>query len=96
MDNRTTRQQEIQRQAQRQKQAERRKYMRIQQYIRIGAILLALLLAIIALANSCSTRKAIADVDTLAATEAVLNYMKRTSSNASFVLSAKKSFSVDS
>ena len=42
------------------------------------------------------TRKAIADVDTLAATEAVLNYMKRTSSNASFVLSAKKSFSVDS
>ena len=42
------------------------------------------------------TRKAIADVDTLAATEAVLNYMKRTTSNASFVLSAKKSFSVDS
>ncbi len=42
------------------------------------------------------TRKAIAEVDTLAATSAVINYMKRTTSNASFVLSAKKSFSVDS
>ena len=40
--------------------------------------------------------RALADVDTLAATEAVINYMKRTTSNASFVLSAKKSFSVDS
>ena len=42
------------------------------------------------------TRKAIAEVDTLAATSAVINFMKRTTSNASFVLSAKKSFSVDS
>ena len=42
------------------------------------------------------TRKAIADVDTIAATEAVINFMKRTQSNSSFVLSAKKSFSVDS
>ncbi len=41
------------------------------------------------------TRKAIAEVDTIAATEAVINYMKRTQSNASFVLSAKKSFSVN-
>ncbi len=41
------------------------------------------------------TRKAIAEVDTIAATEAVINYMKRTTSNASFVLSAKKSFSVN-
>ena len=41
------------------------------------------------------TRKAIAEVDTIAATEAVINYMRRTQSNASFVLSAKKSFSVD-
>ena len=41
------------------------------------------------------TRKAIADVDTIAATEAVINFMKRTNSNSSFVLSAKKSFSVD-
>ena len=41
------------------------------------------------------TRKAIADVDTIAATEAVINFMKRTTSNSSFVLSAKKSFSVD-
>ncbi|MCQ2528104.1 MAG: transcription termination factor Rho [Saccharofermentans sp.] len=41
------------------------------------------------------TRKAIADVDTIAATEAVINFMKRTPSNSSFVLSAKKSFSVD-
>ncbi len=42
------------------------------------------------------TRKAIAEVDTIAATEAVINYMKRTNSNSSFVLSAKKSFAVDS
>jgi len=41
------------------------------------------------------TRKAIADVDTIAGTEAVLNFMKRTSNNQSFVLSAQKSFSVD-
>ena len=41
------------------------------------------------------TRKAIADVDTIAGTEAVLNFLKRTPDNASFVLSAKKSFSVD-
>ena len=42
------------------------------------------------------TRKAMAEVDTIAATEAVLSYLKRTASNASFVLSAKKSFSTDS
>ncbi|MCQ2516330.1 MAG: transcription termination factor Rho [Saccharofermentans sp.] len=42
------------------------------------------------------TRKAIADVDTIAGTEAVLNFMKRTTNNASFVLSAQKSFAVDS
>ncbi len=42
------------------------------------------------------TRKAIAEVDTIAAAEAVINFMKRTNSNSSFVLSAKKSFSVDS
>ena len=41
------------------------------------------------------TRKAIADVDTIAGTEAVLNFLKRTPDNASFVLSAKKSFEVD-
>ena len=41
------------------------------------------------------TRKAIADVDTIAGTEAVLNFLKRTPDNASFVLSAQKSFSVD-
>ena len=41
------------------------------------------------------TRKAIADVDTIAGTEAVLNFLKRTPDNASFVLSAKKSFAVD-
>lgn len=41
------------------------------------------------------TRKAIADVDTIAGTEAVLNFMKRTTNNASFVLSAQKSFAVD-
>ena len=40
------------------------------------------------------TRKAIADVDTIAGTEAVLNFLKRTPDNASFVLSAQKSFSV--
>lgn len=41
------------------------------------------------------TRKAIADVDTIAGTEAVLNFLKRTPDNASFVLSARKSFQVD-
>ena len=41
------------------------------------------------------TRKAIADVDTIAGTEAVLNFLKRTPDNASFVLSAQKSFAVD-
>jgi len=41
------------------------------------------------------TRKAIADVDTIAGTEAVLNFLKRTPDNATFVLSAQKSFSVD-
>lgn len=42
------------------------------------------------------TRKVIAEVDTIAAAEAVINFMKRTSSNNSFVLSAKKSFGTDS
>lgn len=41
------------------------------------------------------TRKAIADVDTIAGTEAVLNFLKRTPDNRSFVLSAQKSFAVD-
>ncbi len=41
------------------------------------------------------TRKAIADVDTIAGTEAVLNFLKRTPDNATFVLSAQKSFAVD-
>lgn len=41
------------------------------------------------------TRKAIADVDTIAGTEAVLNFMNRTTNNASFVLSAQKSFAVE-
>ena len=38
------------------------------------------------------TRKAIADADTVAATNAVLDFMKKTTSNASFILSVKKSF----
>lgn len=41
------------------RQAERQKYARIQRYIRMGAIALALLLSIIALAQGCSTKKAI-------------------------------------
>ena len=41
------------------RQAERQKYARIQRYIRMGAIVLALVLAIIALAQGCATRKAI-------------------------------------
>lgn len=40
-------------------------------------------------------RKQIADVDTITATDAVINFMKKTMSNESFVLSVKKSFSVD-
>ena len=55
MDNRSQRQR--QRQA-----AERRKYMQRQRYIRIAAILLALVLAIIALVQSCAMRKDIADL----------------------------------
>lgn len=47
------------------------------------------------LASVWLTRKAIADVDTIAGTEAVLNFLKRTPDNASFVLSARKSFQVD-
>ena len=58
MDNRTQRQ----RQAVRQKQAERQKYLRIQRLIRIGCIALALLLALISLMQSCSTRRAIDDL----------------------------------
>jgi len=47
----------------RQKQRnERLKYIRIQRGIRIGLILLALLLSIIALAQGCSTRRAIEDL----------------------------------
>ena len=41
------------------RQAERQKYARIQRYIRMGAIVLALVLSIIALAQGCATRKAI-------------------------------------
>ena len=62
MDNRSSRQERARRQAQLQKQQERRRIMRIQQGIRIVAILLALLLAIIALGNSCATRKAVAEL----------------------------------
>ena len=40
-------------------------------------------------------RKRIADVDTVAATDAVINFMQKTTNNTSFVLSIKKSFSVD-
>ena len=59
MDTRNARQ----RQALRQKQAaERKKYMRIQQAIRAFGILLAIVLAIIALVQGCSTRKAIEEV----------------------------------
>ena len=38
------------------------------------------------------TRKTIADSDTVAATTAVLDFMKKTTSNASFIMSVKKSF----
>lgn len=41
------------------------------------------------------TRKAISDVDTIAATEAVINFMRRTANNKVFILSAQKSFSAD-
>ena len=41
------------------------------------------------------TRKTIADSDTVAATSAVLDFMKKTTSNASFILSVKKSFDPD-
>ena len=47
------------------------------------------------LSSAWLTRKAIADVDTIAGTEAVLNFLKRTPDNATFVLSAQKSFAVD-
>ena len=47
------------------------------------------------LASVWLTRKAIADVDTIAGTEAVLNFLKRTPDNRSFVISAQKSFQVD-
>ena len=40
-------------------------------------------------------RKQIADVDTTTATDAVISFMKKTISNESFVLSVKKSFSID-
>lgn len=40
-------------------------------------------------------RKKIADVDTITATDAVINFMQKTTNNNSFVLSIKKSFSVD-
>lgn len=45
-----------------QRRAERQRIARIQRYIRMGAIALAMLLAIIALAQSCSTKKAIEDL----------------------------------
>ncbi len=40
-------------------------------------------------------RKKIADVDTTTATDAVINFMQKTTNNSSFVLSIKKSFAVD-
>ena len=40
-------------------------------------------------------RKKLADVDTTTATDAVINFMLKTTNNASFVLSVKKSFAVD-
>ena len=40
-------------------------------------------------------RKKLADVDTTTATDAVINFMLKTTNNNSFVLSVKKSFSVD-
>ncbi len=45
-----------------QRQAERLKYARIQRYIRLGALLLAMLLSIISLSQSCATQKAISEL----------------------------------
>lgn len=45
-----------------QRRAERQKYARIQRYIRLSAIALAIVLSVIALFQSCSTRKAIDDL----------------------------------
>lgn len=46
----------------RQSRAERQKYARIQRYIRTGAICLAIVLSILSLAQSCSTKRAIDDL----------------------------------
>ncbi|MCR4689626.1 MAG: transcription termination factor Rho [Saccharofermentans sp.] len=40
-------------------------------------------------------RRRIADADTISATNAVINFMEKTSSNRSFILSVKKSFATD-
>ena len=40
-------------------------------------------------------RRRIADADTISATNAVINFMEKTSSNRSFILSVKKSFAAD-
>ena len=45
-----------------QRRAERQKYLRIQRYIRMGAIALALVLSIIALAQGCATKRAVEDL----------------------------------
>ena len=45
-----------------QKRAQRQKYLRRQMYIRIGGILLAIVLALIALIQGCSTRKAVREL----------------------------------
>ena len=54
MDNRTQRQ--------KQAQAERQKALKFQRTVRAAAIVLALVLALISLAQSCSTKKAIEDL----------------------------------
>lgn len=46
-----------------QRRAERLKYMKIQRNIRMGAIALAIILGIVSLCVSCSTRKAITDLE---------------------------------
>ncbi len=45
-----------------QRRAERQKYLRMQRGIRMGAIVLAIVLSIIALAQSCATKRAIDDL----------------------------------
>ncbi len=45
-----------------QRRAERQKYLRIQRIIRLCAIALAIILSIISLFESCSTKKAVEDL----------------------------------